>query len=116
MVAAGYPLEAAQVPGGRKIGVQYQGPVQQGDAGVQIAAEVAKRMAASRERHRVVPAQFHCPPGQPGAFRRLSSDDRRVGKEGVSTGRSRRSQYHIKRKRSNTTSAICTFYVFNIPQ
>src|SRR3546814_10120398 len=71
MVAAGYPLEAAQVPGGRKIGVQYQGPVQQGDAGVQIAAEVAKRMAASRERHRVVPAQFHCPPGQPGAFRRL---------------------------------------------
>src|SRR3546814_2497720 len=55
MVAAGYPLEAAQVPGGRKIGVQYQGPVQQGDAGVQIAAEVAKRMAASRERHRVVP-------------------------------------------------------------
>src|SRR3546814_17534884 len=107
MVAAGYPLEAAQVPGGRKIGVQYQGPVQQGDAGVQIAAEVAKRMAASRERHRVVPAQFHCPPGQPGAFRRLlwaiRSEARRVGKECVSTFRSRWSPYHKTKTKSIST-------------
>jgi len=55
--------ESAQEPGRREIWVEPERPVDQGNATVEVACEVAERMGASRKRDGVVFAQLDGPTG-----------------------------------------------------
>ena len=69
-------LEAAEIPGGRQVGIEHQRPVEQCDAAVEVAAEMAERVAAAREGDRIVLAQLHRPAGQASALGDLLARDR----------------------------------------
>ena len=58
------PQKSAEEPGGRQVGIEHHRPVVQGDAAIEVAGEMGERMAASRERDRVVAPQFDGPAGQ----------------------------------------------------
>ncbi len=61
--------EATEKPGGGQIRIEHDGPVEQRDAAIEITREVGERMAAPRERNRVVSAQLDGAPGQSSTLR-----------------------------------------------
>ncbi len=74
------PQKSAEKPGRRQIGIEHHSPVEQGNAGIEIAAEMRERMAATGQRHRVVPAEFDTASRQPGALGNLAD---RIGHPSV---------------------------------
>ena len=68
------PQKAAEEPGGRQVRIEHQRPVEQGDAAIEVAGEMGERMAASRERDRIVAAEFDGPAGQSRALGGLPLD------------------------------------------
>src|SRR5262249_41710998 len=62
------PQESGEEPGRREIGIEYERPVEQGDAAGDVTGEVGERMPAAGERDGIVPAQVDGPARQAGAF------------------------------------------------
>ena len=70
------PQKSAEEPGRRQVGIEHHRPVVQGDAAIEVASEVGERMAASRQRDRIVAPEFDGPAGQPRALGGLPLRDR----------------------------------------
>ena len=65
------PQKSAKKPAGRQVGIEHHRPVVQGDADIEVAGEVGERMAASRQRDRIVAPEFDGPASQARALGRL---------------------------------------------
>ena len=70
------PQKSAEKPGRRQIRIEHHRAVEQGDAGIEIAGEMRQRVAASRQRDRIVAAEFDSPAGQPRRLRQSRVPDR----------------------------------------
>src|SRR5262245_38939374 len=62
------PQESGEEPGRREVGIEYERPVEQGDAASDVIGEDGERMPAAGERDRIVPAQVDGPVRHAGAL------------------------------------------------
>src|ERR1700682_819084 len=58
------PQISTKEPGGRQVWIEHEGPIKQSDATIKVAGEMGERVAASRERDRIVSAQLDGPARQ----------------------------------------------------
>src|SRR5262249_49907288 len=70
------PKESGEEPGRREIGIEYERPVEQGDAAGDVIGEDGERMPAAGERDRIVPAPGRRPGAPSGHPRRSRLRDR----------------------------------------